>query len=251
MSGPAIPTTHHFSLVDALTSEVVEDIDAARLWLASEDVGERDLSLLVRIAAVHAVRCDRRASEAKLRFVQLALARGADPNRLSLVEDPNWRSPRHFARGDRVITRPHTAKACPGTVVTANSIQTVVRLDDAKGFEVYPSKVGAFGGDVLLLTRMGQFHEINLMSEISLMAGPPSLIDLLIRWGADFDHRASKVTKTLENGGKQIFRVLLLLMRFALAIRFATVCSDDDFGRSPSRCCAAGRVWTPPSSIRS
>ena len=78
MSGPAIPTTHHFSLLAALTSEVVEDIDAARLWLASEDVGERHLSLLVRLAAVHAVRCDRRASEAKLRFVQLASRRGPE-----------------------------------------------------------------------------------------------------------------------------------------------------------------------------
>ena len=147
MSGPAIPTTHHFSLVEALTSEVVEDIDAARLWLASEDVGERYLSLLVRIAAVHAVRCDRRASEAKLRFVQLALARGADPNRLS---EFNYRA------------------------------------------------------------SAGQFHEINLVSEISVIAGPPSLIDLLIRWGADIDHRAAKITTTLENGGKAIFRLSAL-----------------------------------------
>ena len=28
-----------------------------------------------------------------------------------------------------------------------------MRLDDGKGFEVYPSRVGAFGGDVLLRTR--------------------------------------------------------------------------------------------------
>ena len=133
MSGPAIPT----SVVEALTSEVVEDIDAARLWLASEDVRELILSSLVRIAAVHAVRCDRRASEAKLRFVQLALARGADPNRLS---EFNYRA------------------------------------------------------------SAGQSHEINLLTQISLIAGPPSLIDLLIRWGANFDHRASIITKTLENG---------------------------------------------------
>ena len=139
MSGPAIPA----SIVEALTSEVVEDIDAARLWLASEDVGERALSSLLGVAAVHAVRCDRRASEAKLRFVQLALARGADPNRLSEFNYPGQ-------------------------------------------FHI--------------------FHEINLVSQISVLAGPSSLIDLLIRWGAHIDHRASKVTKTLENGGKQILR---------------------------------------------
>ena len=138
MSGPAIPA----SIVEALTSEVVEDIDAARLWLASEDVGEPYLSSLVRIAAVHAVRCDRRATEAKLRFVQLALARGADLNRVFQI--PCLSSAAH--------------------------------------------------------------HEGNLVSQISVLAGPSSLIDLLIRWGAHIDHRASKVTKTLENGGKQIFR---------------------------------------------
>ena len=148
MSGPAIPT----SLVEALQSKVVEDIDAARLWLASEDVGEPYLSSLVRIAAVHAVRCDRRATEAKLRFVQLALARGADLNRVFQI--PCLSSAAH--------------------------------------------------------------HEGNLVSQISVLAGPSSLIDLLIRWGARIDHRAAKTTNTLENGGKAIFHVSAL----AYAIRF-------------------------------
>ena len=41
-----------------------------------------------------------------------------------------------------VVTRPKTAKACLGTVIAANSIQIVVKLDDAKGFEAYPPEVG-------------------------------------------------------------------------------------------------------------
>ena len=55
--------------------------------------------------------------------------------------------PQHFARSDHVITRPNTAKACPGTVIAANSIQIVVKLDDAKGFEAYPPE----GGEDLIL----------------------------------------------------------------------------------------------------
>ena len=50
--------------------------------------------------------------------------------------------PQRFAPGNRVVTRPNTTEACLGTVVAANSIQIVVKLDDAKGFEAYPPEVG-------------------------------------------------------------------------------------------------------------
>ena len=53
-----------------------------------------------------------------------------------------------FPRSYHVLTHFKTAKACLGTVIAANSIQIVVKLDDAKGFEAYPPE----GGEDLLLT---------------------------------------------------------------------------------------------------
>ena len=157
MSRKDFPT----SVLEALTSKVVvvEDIDAARQWLASEDVGECALAWVLGVAAIHAaahaVQGDRRAYDAKLRFVQLALARGADPNRL-------------FERND--------------------------------------------------LATAGEFHQGSLVSQIALIAGPPSLIDLLQMWGAHIGRRASKITKTLENGGKEIYRYSAL----AYTIRYCS-----------------------------
>ena len=81
---------------------------------------------------------DRKPREEILRLRSLALRRRA-------VLPPAL--PQRFARGDRVVTRPKTAKACLGTVIAANSIQIVVKLDDAKGFEAYPPE----GGEDLLL----------------------------------------------------------------------------------------------------
>ena len=52
-----------------------------------------------------------------------------------------------FPRSYHVLTHFKTAKACLGTVIAANSIQIVVKLDDAKGFEAYPPE----GGEDLLL----------------------------------------------------------------------------------------------------
>ena len=159
MSRKDFPT----SVLEALTSKVVvvEDIDAARQWLASEDVGECALAWVLGVAAIHAaahaVQGDRRAYDAKLRFVQLALARGADPNRL-------------FERND--------------------------------------------------LATAGEFHQGSLVSQISLIAGPPSLIDLLQMWGAHIGRRASKITKTLENGGKEIYRYSALAYTIRYCAKF-------------------------------
>ena len=155
MAGPAIPT----SIVKALESGKVEDIDAARQWLVSKDRGTNDLSSVLWDAAVHTVHCDRRVAEAKLRFVELALTRGADPNRM----------------------------------FTISNLQTA-----------------------------GQTHEINMVCTISELPGWSSsrLIALLIRWGAGIDHRASKITKMLEDGGKEVYRYSPLAYAILYATRF-------------------------------
>ena len=64
---PSIPT----HIVRAL--RVGGDVEAVCQWLASED-DEKALTSAMRTAAV----THEHATEAKLRFVQLALARGAD-----------------------------------------------------------------------------------------------------------------------------------------------------------------------------
>jgi len=155
MAGPAIPT----SIVKALESGKVEDIDAARQWLVSKDRGTNDLSSVLWDAAVHTVHCDRRVAEAKLRFVELALTRGADPNRM----------------------------------FTISNLQTA-----------------------------GQTHEINMVCTISELPGWSSsrLIALLIRWGAGIDHRASKITKMLEDGGKEVYRYSPLAYAILYASKF-------------------------------
>ena len=60
-------------------------------------------------------------------------------------------------------------------------------------------------------TTAAQIHETNLLCEISALAGrfSPRVIDLLIRWAASVDHAhvtSSRVTKMLEDGGKEIYR---------------------------------------------
>ena len=146
MSQPSIPA----HILHAL--RVGGNAEAVSQWLASED-NETALTSAMMEAAIdheHAT-----ATEAKLRFVQLALARGADPNRL-------------FERND--------------------------------------------------LATAGEFHQGSLVSQIALIAGPPSLIELLQMWGAHIGRRASKITKTLENGGKEIYRYSAL----AYTIRYCS-----------------------------
>ena len=150
MSQPSIPTHILYAL------RVGGNAEAVSQWLASED-NELALTAAMMEAAIdheHAT-----ATEAKLRFVQLALARGADP-----------------ARSFKINTGPT------------------------------PAKIGV---------------ESNVLSHISLAAGrsSPRLIDLLTRWGAGIEQRASRITKTLENGGKEIYRYSAL----AYAIRFSAV----------------------------
>ena len=80
MSQPSIPTHILYAL------RVGGNAEAVSQWLASED-NETALTSAMMEAAIdheHAT-----ATEAKLRFVQLALARGADPNRMCNVNtDP-------------------------------------------------------------------------------------------------------------------------------------------------------------------
>ena len=80
MSQPSIPTHILYAL------RVGGNAEAVSQWLASED-NELALTAAMMEAAIdheHAT-----ATEAKLRFVQLALARGADPNRMCNVKtDP-------------------------------------------------------------------------------------------------------------------------------------------------------------------
>ena len=71
-------------------------------------------------------------------------------------------------------------------------------------------------------TTGAQIHETNLLCEISALAGrfSPRVIDLLITWAASVDHAhvtSSRITKTLENGGKEIYRYSAL----AYAVTFA------------------------------
>ena len=83
--------------------------------------------------------------------MNLTSANGSTLRRRAVL--PSALPPQRFARGDRVVTRPKTAKACLGTVIAANSIQIVVKLDDAKGFEAYPPE----GGEDLLLLSADQY----------------------------------------------------------------------------------------------
>ena len=71
-------------------------------------------------------------------------------------------------------------------------------------------------------TTGAQIHETNLLCEISALAGrfSPRVIDLLITWAASVDHAhvtSSRITKTLENGEKEIYRYSAL----AYAVTFA------------------------------
>ena len=71
-------------------------------------------------------------------------------------------------------------------------------------------------------TTAAQIHETNLLCEISALAGrfSPRVIDLLITWAASVDHAhvtSSRITKTLENGEKEIYRYSAL----AYAVTFA------------------------------
>ena len=71
-------------------------------------------------------------------------------------------------------------------------------------------------------TTVAQIHESNMLCEISALAGrfSPRVIDLLIRWGASVDHAhitSSRITKMLENGGKETYRYSVL----AYAVTFA------------------------------
>ena len=71
-------------------------------------------------------------------------------------------------------------------------------------------------------TTVAQIHESNMLCEISALAGrfSPRVIDLLMRWGAFVDHAritSSRITKMLENGGKETYRYSVL----AYAVTFA------------------------------
>ena len=99
--------------------------------------------------ARHRPRVDADAPERAAGAIRLADVR--EPRAPPRVRRAQWHvwafCFQRFACGDRVVTRPKTAKACLGTVIAANSIQIVVKLDDAKGFEAYPPE----GGEDLLL----------------------------------------------------------------------------------------------------
>ena len=78
MSQPSIPAHILYAL------RVGGDAEAVSQWLASEDGEEVLTSAMAEAAISHEY-----TTEAKLRFVQLALARGADPNRMCHVNtDP-------------------------------------------------------------------------------------------------------------------------------------------------------------------
>ena len=145
-------------IYDALRSG---DVEAARQLVVSEDLSEDTLISLLWGAAHHAVYSHHDDDvEARIRFVRLLLARGADPNCLFKMNDHR--------------------------------------------------------------TTAAQIHETNLLCEISAIAGrfSPRVIDLLIRWAASVDHAhvtSSRITKTLENGGKEIYRYSAL----AYAVTFA------------------------------
>ena len=55
------------------------DVEVARQWVVSQDLSTRILSVLLWHAAKHTTRARPNAIKAKLRFVRLLLARGADP----------------------------------------------------------------------------------------------------------------------------------------------------------------------------
>ena len=135
------------SIYEALSSG---DYEAARQLVVSEDLSEDTLISLLWGAAHHAVYSHHDDDvEARIRFVRLLLARGADPNCLFKMNDHR--------------------------------------------------------------TTAAQIHETNLLCEISAVAGrfSPRVIDLLIRWAASVDHAhvtSSRVTKMLEDGGKEIYR---------------------------------------------
>ncbi len=145
------------SIYEALSSGGYE---AARQLVVSEDLSEDTLVSLLWGAAHHAVYSHHDDDvEARIRFVRLLLARGADPNCL-------------YKMNNR--------------------------------------------------TTAAQLHESNLLCEISALPGrfSPCVIDLLIRWGASVDHAhvtSSRITKTLENGEKEIYRYSAL----AYAVTFA------------------------------
>ena len=125
------------------------DVEAARQLVVSQewqDLSEDTLANLLWHAANYAAHAHQHDDiEARIRFVRLLLARGADPNCLFKMNDHR--------------------------------------------------------------TTAAQIHETNLLCEISAVAGrfSPRVIDLLIRWAASVDHAhvtSSRITKTLENGGK-------------------------------------------------
>ena len=66
------------AILEALGSDKAEDIEAAFQWLALTDDKAALIEAMRTAAATTNV--DQHTAEAKLRFVQLALARGADPN---------------------------------------------------------------------------------------------------------------------------------------------------------------------------
>ena len=142
-----VKTMTEASIYEALSSG---DYEAARQLVVSEDLSEDTLISLLWGAAHHAVYSHHDDDvEARIRFVRLLLARGADPNCLFKMNDHR--------------------------------------------------------------TTAAQIHETNLLCEISAIAGrfSPRVIDLLIRWAASVDHAhvtSSRVTKMLEDGGKEIYR---------------------------------------------
>ena len=143
---PSLDHAHSAPIVDdtILTSSAEQVLDWAvnRLDgpLPPDNCFEALRAVVVGVRAAGGWRAyDREPRAEVLRLRSLALRRRAVlPSAL----------PQRFAYGDRVVTRPKTAKACLGTVIAANSIQIVVKLDDAKGFEAYPPE----GGEDLLLT---------------------------------------------------------------------------------------------------
>ena len=72
------PSSLDSAIVEALGSGKANDIEAAFQWLASED-NEPVLTSAMKTAATTGV-VGHHAAEAKLRFLHLALVRGAKPN---------------------------------------------------------------------------------------------------------------------------------------------------------------------------
>ena len=151
------------SVIPATANEILRavcmgDVEGACQLVASRDLSEDTLTELLWEAACHHT-LHYHDIEARIRFVRLLLARGANVN-------------------------------CP--------------------FQINNRTTAA------------QLHAATLICQISTLACQycPRVIDLLITWGAYADHTrhtCSKITKTLENGGRETYRYSVL----AYAVTFA------------------------------